>query len=217
VQPLDIAAFRAAPLNHEPFDYLILPGFVHPEALAAMEKDYPEIPGAGSFPIKQVAAGPGFWEIINALLGKEFRDACAEKFGLDLSRRPTTVTVRGRCSPKDGRIHTDSKSKLITILVYPNSAWEAPGGRLRLLRSADNMDDVIAEVPPTAGTLVAFRRSDNSWHGHLPFDGPRRVIQLNWLRSALRARFETFRHNLSGWAKRVRAGKAVDEGYKEVA
>jgi SM-20-related protein len=216
VQPLDLAAFRAAPLIHEPFDYLILPGFVRPEALAGLEQDYPDVPGPGSFPIKQVAGGPGFWTIIDALLGKEFRDACAEKFGLDLSRRPTTVTVRGRCSPKDGRIHTDSKSKLITILVYPNAGWEAQGGRLRLLRSPTDMEDVIAEVPPTAGTLVAFRRSDNSYHGHLPFDGPRRVLQLNWLKSALRARFETFRHGLSGWAKRVRAGKPADE-YKEVA
>jgi SM-20-related protein len=216
VPPLDIAAFRAAPLVREPFDYLILPGFVSPEALAGLETDYPEVPGAGSFPVKQVAAGPGFWNVIDALRGKEFRDACAEKFGLDLARRPVTVTVRGRCSPKDGRIHTDSKSKLITILVYPNAGWEAPGGRLRLLRSPDNMDDVIAEVPPVAGTLVAFRRSDNSYHGHLPFDGSRHVIQLNWLKSALRARFETFKHNVSGWTKRLRAGKA-DEGYKEVA
>lgn len=216
MQPLDIAALRAAPLVREPFDYLILPGFVRSEALPGLEKDYPEVPGPGSFPTKQVAGGPGFWNVIEALRGKEFRDACAEKFALDLARRPLTVTVRGRCGPKDGRIHTDSKSKLITILVYPNSGWEAEGGRLRLLRSPTDIDDVIAEVPPTAGTLVAFRRSDNSYHGHLPFDGPRRVIQVNWLRSALRARFETFKHGLSGWAKRVRAGTA-DAGYKEVA
>ena len=97
-----------------------------------------------------------------------------------------------------------------------NPRWEEAGGRLRLLRSGTDIEDVIVEVPPDEGTLLCFRRSDNSYHGHLPFDGPRHVIQLNWLKSALRARFETFKHNLSGWTKRLRAGKA-DEGYKEVA
>jgi hypothetical protein len=216
VPPLDLDAFRAALLVREPFDYLILPGFVRPEALTALDADYPEVPGPGSFPVKQVAAGPAFWKLINALRGSEFRAACAEKFDLDLRRRPTTVTVRGRCSPKDGRIHTDSKSKLITILVYPNSSWEADGGRLRLLRSPTDIEAVVAEVPPVAGTLVAFRRSNNSYHGHLPFDGPRRVIQLNWLRSALRARLEMLKHGLSGWAKRVRAGRP-DRAYREAA
>lgn len=216
MHPLDLDAFRAAPLVREPFDYLILPGFVRAPALAALDADYPEVPAAGSFPVKQVAAGPAFWDLIDALKAPEFRSACAEKFGLDLRRRPTTVTVRGRCSPRDGRIHTDSKSKLITILVYPNPSWEADGGRLRLLRSATDIEDVVAEVPPVAGTLVAFRRADNSYHGHLPFDGPRRVIQLNWLRSALRARLETLKHGLSGWAKRVRAQR-FDPAYREAA
>ena len=39
------------------------------------------------------------------------------------------------------------------------------------------------EVPPTEGTLLAFRRSNNSWHGHKPFSGLRRVIQFNWVTS----------------------------------
>jgi len=34
---------------------------------------------------------------------------------------------------------------------------------------------MIVEVPPSDGTLVAFKRSDNSWHGHKPFSGKRRV------------------------------------------
>ena len=43
---------------------------------------------------------------------------------------------------------------------------------------------MIAEVPPLAGTLLAFRRSENSWHGHKPFDGLRRAIMLNWMTTA---------------------------------
>jgi hypothetical protein len=37
------------------------------------------------------------------------------KFSIDLTGRPTMITVRGRCSKeKDGKIHTDSKTKIIT-------------------------------------------------------------------------------------------------------
>ena len=54
--------------------------------------------------------------------------AVEEKFGLDLGSRPTMVTVRGRSDGKDGRIHTDSESKIITLLLYLNRAWERSRG-----------------------------------------------------------------------------------------
>jgi hypothetical protein len=113
------------------------------------------------------------------------------------------ITVRGRCSEKDGKIHTDSETKIITILVYMNSAWESSGGQLRLLRSGTNLEDVILEVPPTEGTLLAFRRSNNSWHGHKPFTGPRRVIQFNWVTSEAVVRREQNRHRFSAWMKKT--------------
>ena len=69
------------------------------------------------------------------------------------------ITVRGRSDGKDGRIHTDSATKIITLLLYLNPSWEA-AGRLRLLRGPDDLDDYAAEVPPLAGTMLAFRRSD---------------------------------------------------------
>lgn len=47
-----------------------------------------------------------------------------------------------------------------------------------LLRSANNIDDVALEVSPCGGTPIAFGRPDHSWHGHLPSDGERRVIQF---------------------------------------
>ena len=69
---------------------------------------------------------------------------------------------------KDGSIHTDSKTKIITVLLYLNEAWDAAGGRLRLLRSGTDLENYVAELPPSNGTLLIFRRSDNSWHGHKP-------------------------------------------------
>ncbi len=77
------------------------------------------------------------------------------------------------------------------------------GGRLRLLRSADNLDDAIMEVPPAEGTLLAFKRADNSWHGHKPFAGERRVIQFNWVTSEGDRRLAMLRHHVSAPFKRL--------------
>jgi hypothetical protein len=201
---LDLERFRNTPLTSEPFEFLIVPEFVRAEACLAIDKDYPEVARPGSFPLREVTYGPGFSKLIEEMRSDEFRRAFEEKFDVDLANRPDMITVRGRCSEKDGKIHTDSETKIITILIYMNLAWEPSGGRLRLLRSANNLDDVILEVPPTEGTLLAFRRSNNSWHGHKPFSGPRRVIQFNWVTSEAVVRREQNRHRLSAWMKKLR-------------
>jgi len=88
------------------------------------------------------------------------------------------------------------------------------GRLLRLLRSGTDIDDVVAEVPPLDGTLVAFRRSDNSWHGHKPFIGERRVIQLNWVTSERIKLYEVLRHRASAWLKRLRGIRRQESGIR---
>ena len=200
---LDLDALEAAPLTRTPFQYLVIPGFIRAPALTEINRDYPKIAESGSFPADQLAYGPAFRAFLDELASDPFREAFERKFDLDLSGRPHTVTVRGRCSPKDGRIHTDTKSKIITILIYMNSEWEHSGGRLRLLKSADDLDDPIMEVPPIGGTMLAFRRTENSWHGHKPFDGERRVIQFNWVTSDGDRRIAMLRHQVSASFKRL--------------
>ncbi len=200
---LDLDALEAAPLTRTPFQYLVIPGFVRAPALDEINRDYPKIAESGSFPVDQLAYGPAFRAFLDELASDAFREAFERKFDLDLSGRPHTVTVRGRCSSKDGRIHTDTKSKIITILIYMNPDWEHSGGRLRLLKSADDLDDPIMEVPPVGGTLLAFKRSENSWHGHKPFDGERRVIQFNWVTSDGDRRIAMLRHQVSASFKRL--------------
>jgi len=202
---LDLDAFQATALAHDPYDYLIVPGFLKREALAAINADYPKIDKPGSFPSDTLDYGAAFAEFLDELAGPACTAAFSEKFGIDLARYPTTVTVRGMCQQKDGRIHTDTKSKIITVLVYMNPAWEGEGGRLRVLRSANDLEDYAAEVPPIEGTLLAFRRSETSFHGHKPFVGPRRVVQLNWVTSEAGAWRETARHRVSAFFKRLRA------------
>ena len=131
---LDMEALRAAPRASEPFEYLVVPGFVRADACARINADYPKISQRGSFPISQLAFGPAFQEFLDELESDEFRTAFEEKFAINLTGRPTTITVRGQCSHKDGQIHTDSLSKIITVLIYMNPGWEESGGRLRLHR-----------------------------------------------------------------------------------
>lgn len=201
---LDLERFGNTPLTREPFDFLIVPEFVKAEARQAIERDYPEVNRPGSFPLGEVTYGSDFAKLIEEMRSEEFRKAFEDKFSIDLTNRPDMITVRGRCSEKDGKIHTDSETKIITILIYLNPPWESPGGQLRLLRSGNNLDDMILEVPPTEGTLLAFRRSSNSWHGHKPFSGARRVIQFNWVTSEAVVRREQNRHRLSAWMKKLR-------------
>jgi hypothetical protein len=86
-----------------------------------------------------------------------------------------------------------------------NMTWENSGGRLRLLRSGDDLNDVLVEVPPIGGTLIAFKRADNSWHGHEPFVGERRVIQFNWVASEGNRQIAMLRHHASASLKRMLA------------
>lgn len=201
---LDTDALANTPRERDPYDYVIVPGFVRAEALPAIHETYPDIDQPGSFPYHTLEYGPAFSALLDELQGPAMRAAIEKVFDVDLTGRPTTVTVRGRCQPKDGRIHQDSTEKIITVLVYMNPAWEESGGRLRVLRSDNDLEDYAAEVPPAEGTLLAFRRSDTSHHGHKPFEGQRRVLQLNWVTSDKFAKRERRRHAISAFFKRLR-------------
>lgn len=202
--PIDVDAVNRAALTREPFPWFIVPGFVKAEALEAINADFPAVAHAGSFPLPTLEYGPAFRRFMEAIRGPEFKAAVAAKLGMDLSARPDMVTVRGISAARDGQIHTDSVTKLVTVLIYMNGKWEAPGGRLRLLRSSDNLGDIIAEVPPDEGTLLVFENKPNAWHGFEAFDGPRRVIQLNWVTNGRVVWWEQTRHKVSAFFKSLR-------------
>jgi SM-20-related protein len=166
---ININALRAAQLQTDPYDFLVVPGFLESEALTKVNRDYPAIDSAANHDLDNLTYGAAFEELLG------------EKFDMDLTSLPTTVTVRKFCERTDGNIHTDHKSKVITVLVYFNEQWEHADGQLRLLRSKDDIEDYAAQVPPLGGTLLAFRRTDHSWHGHTRFVGERRMVQINYL------------------------------------
>jgi SM-20-related protein len=199
---LNLDAVRAAQVAHDPFDFMIVDGCVPASETRPVSADYPVIRTTGSFPLSELTYGPAFAALIEELTGAPFRDAVGDRFGLDLNALIPLVTVRGRVGPHDGGVHTDAKWKVVTVLLYLNPTWENEGGRLRLLRD-DKIEAVAVEVVPRWGTLLAFVRSDRSWHGHLPAEGERRAVQLNWVTSQEKADSELRRHRRSGWVKRL--------------
>ncbi len=200
---LDLDRLAKTPLAAEPYEFVVVPGFVREATLAEVRASYPAIAEPGSFPLDKLSYGETFAALLAELEGPEFRAAIEAKFALDLAGRPTMVTVRGRSGERDGFIHTDSKSKIITVLIYLNEPWEPSGGRLRLLRSPKDLEDYAFEVPPEAGLMLAFRRSSRSYHGHKLFVGPRKVVQLNWVSGSGHVVWDLLRHRLSAWWKRA--------------
>ena len=178
---INLNTLQAAELHSDPFDFMVAPGFLSEEVLARVNADYPAIDTAANHSLESLQYGPEFAALMAEMQGKAFATALGEKFDMELASLPNTVTVRKYCERTDGNIHTDHKSKVITVLVYFNETWEHEDGQLRMLRSGSDIEDYAAQVSPLGGTLLAFRRTDHSWHGHTQFVGERRMVQLNYL------------------------------------
>jgi len=58
-------------------------------------------------------------------------------------------------------------------------------------------------VKPLYGEFAIFKRADNSFHGHLPFEGERRVIQVAWLTSEEEKLRKTTRGKMSRLFKKI--------------
>jgi SM-20-related protein len=203
---LDWGVIDAARVARTPFDHVALDQVLEGGCAAAIPGEFPDIRNSGSFSLADAPPGRALVGLIDDLLSERFRRRMETLFEVDLSDRPTLVTLRGQCSPRDGTIHTDSKSKVLSLLLYLNADWPTPEGRLRLLRNGASLEDVAVEAPATLGSLVIFRRSDRSWHGHTPFSGQRRVLQLNYLQSARASVVGSIRHRVSALMKQHVAG-----------
>ena len=200
---LDADALRKATLVPEPFPYLIIDNIIRPEVLSEVVGSFPVIRKRGSFPPHAVACSGLFATLMQEMQSDELRDLIGERLGMDLANRPPMITVRGRTSEKDGEIHTDSTSKLVTVLLYLNPGWASPVGRLRLLYNNRDLAHYAAEISPEAGRCLIFKVTPNCWHGHEPFVGERRTIQLNYVSSDKVRDRELNRHRLSAFLKQL--------------
>jgi len=180
---IDIDAVRSAQLSHEPYDFFCGSNFLRQEAIDDLRRDFPDISKPGYLTVDEVSLRGRFKTLIDELEGAELTEALSQKFGKNLHPHPRLTTIMRRSQAKYGAIHTDSASKIMTMLVYMNDAWQGDeGGRLRVLYDDKHYEPYAAEVPPTMGHVFAFLRSDRSWHGHKPFTGERKVVQIAWVK-----------------------------------
>ncbi len=198
-------ALDAAQAGQNPFAHLLAADFISPGMMDVVVRDFPKVPGAGSFPAASLNCGGAFADFLGELRGDKLAKLMGDKLSIALTGKPVMITVRGHCRETDGKIHTDSAGKLATVLIYMNDIPPDGGGRLRLLNGGEDMDDYFAELTPRRGAMVAFACTKNAWHGHKPYSGERRAIQLNWVRDDAYLRRERRRHALSAAWKKLRA------------
>ena len=170
----------------EPFPFMIAHGQLPDEARSDLERDFPRYASAGFFPYDASDCGPSVNALVQRLSSPEFASAIGERLGIaDLGQYPTLITLCRLLNKRHGTIHTDSKSKVATALLYLNPQWpDTSDGCLRFLGKINDIDATVApELPPLYGEFAVFKRCDNSFHGHLPYEGERRVIQVAWLTS----------------------------------
>ena len=200
---IDLEPIVAAKAAKEPFQYFASNGVLSDKDLAAINRDFPKIEKPGIFPLSELTYGPAFAKLIEDIRSPALARAVGAKFGVDLTGLPMMITVRGQAQAKDGRIHTDTEDKVVTCLLYLNDKWDNSGGRLRLLRKGDDLEDYLVEIPPNGGTFASFKVSNNSWHGHKPFVGQRRYVMFNWVKSEAALTRQISRHKLSARIKKL--------------
>lgn len=206
ILPLNYDAVWRADVATDPCPHLIVPDFITGDTLRRVVAHLPDIRSGGSYPPKALALSKPLAYMMEEFQGAWLKEIISEKFGIDVRDAPSMVTMRGRTREKDGRIHCDSASKRVTILLYlntPERDWTSHGGCLRFLNGPDDMDDYAIEIPPVGGTLVVFPNGPNTWHGHLPYVGPRYTVQLNYMADTKKARRELRRHKVSAVWKRL--------------
>jgi SM-20-related protein len=204
---LDLDAIRAAEVHHQPYSYMMGKGAVNAASIPAIRESFPDIKQTGFHPLEQMTIDGAFAELIAEIQSPAFTAAVSDTLGVDLRPYPQLITIRKISAAHEGRIHCDSESKIATILIYMNEGWLSPEGRFRVLKGDRDFADYVAEVSPEMGSLVAFKREEHSWHGHTPFVGERRVVQIAWVRSQADIDRKKKRHGLSTFFKTL-FGKA---------
>ena len=201
---LNLEAIAAAQAADIPYRHFVGAEVLKPEAIGPLVADFPDIKQPGFYPVSDLTVRGAFADLIADVNEPDFSRVMSEKLGLELEAKPKLITIRKWSAASDGRIHTDSLSKIATTLIYLNEQWaDNGGGRLRVLRGPKSFEDYSAEISPVAGTMFGFRRAENSWHGHLPFAGERKVVQITWLIDDSKVAHKTRTAKWTRWLKRL--------------
>ena len=200
---LNFELIKKAEINSEfyPF-FTVQDAFLNKQDHKKIATDFPKINKGGSFPSDSVSYGQSIQSLLDSLEGDQMRNILENKFQVDLQDKPVVSTFRGYSRMKDGKIHSDSKTKIITVLLYLNKNWDKGSGLLRMLREENNIDNYITEIPASMGSMVAFKVTNDCWHGFIPYEGKRCSIQLNYLYKEALSQHK-IRHKLSSFFKKL--------------
>ncbi len=198
---LRLEALTSRPATLSPFRHLTAEDLLPDAAREALARDFPDPKKTGFFPIEGLSYGPAFAELLADVRAPAFSRAVGEKLERDLEHRPQMIVVRKWSAAKDGGVHTDGQDKVATALIYLNDDWTAEGGALRFLAGPDLDGPGTDPIPARYGRFAAFARADDSWHGHKPFAGERRVLQIFWLVDDAAAERKTRRHKRTAFWK----------------
>ena len=191
---LDLDKIRAAEVRDKPYPFFVVERAIRADVAGQVAADFPAIGRAGVVSPDETDPGPAFRQLVAELEGEAFRRVIADKMGVDLAGLDTKINVRGHARKTDGNIHTDTPTKAVTVLLYFNRDTEASDTGLRILNNSRDLDDYAAEVAPLLGNMLVFKVTPDCWHGHKPFEGERRSLQLNYLSGLERTRkHERFR------------------------
>ena len=208
---LNLEALIDAPASLDPYQHVLVDDILTHGAARLLTDDYPDMKVPGYIAMEREALTPTFRQLEDELKGEALTEALSVKFGRDFHPYPRMITLHRWSHLKEGHIHTDSKRKIMTLLVYLNPSWvDDAGGKLRVLYDGKNFEPYAKEVAPTIGTCFAFTRSENSWHGHLPFEGERRVIQVTWLLDDKAVNRKTSNSKFHQWLKAVFTGRKTE-------
>lgn len=200
---IKLDALKNAVVSNTPYPYFIVENSIVESEVQAVVADFPKLTQGGSYNLEDVEIKPNFDRLLKSVDTPEFRQILTDKFGVNVMEHPMMITLRGFSRQKDGRIHSDSKSKLLTILIYLNESWDAETGRLRILNDNQDINNYVAEINAGPGSLVAFKVTDNGWHGYIPYEGQRQSIQINFLTSEKANAKHKFFHGLSAKVKKI--------------
>ena len=198
---IDLNSIKSASVDDTFFPFFSVPNCIvdHGKSIA---KEFPDLEKGGSYPSNLPGLSDKIKKLISEIESDAMKEVLSEKFQVDLSNTEVITTLRGYSRMKDGKIHTDSKSKVLTFLLYLNEEWNNEKGLLRMLKNDFDLEDFIREIPASFGSLVVFKVTENCWHGFHPVEGKRLSMQMNYVKKESAASHK-IRHGLSSFLKKL--------------
>ena len=131
---IDLNSIESAPINESFFPFFSVLNCITEEG-KVLPQNFPDLVKGGSYPSNMPGLSPVMESLIAEIESNEMQETLSKKFGINLDDVEVVTTIRGYSRLKDGKIHTDSKTKVLTLLLYLNESWEENTGLLRMLKN----------------------------------------------------------------------------------